>query len=207
MGWLLQKNDFVYKREKLNMGMRKDRKGRKKEPELQIGFIGFVLWLVLSGKNFCSLLTYANNAQKCLDFTHTSFEMRTLDSVYKLKSYEFELHSLFFFLTCLCVWVLVGLFVCYISSVFCLIFSLFYWLLLPRQLFTHIRTQNASPTHFNCYDFFLTFRGEKKNIRRRLKSYTNKLNWIYFSSAMNLNNEINLDAFSFSLVRSLFLFW
>lgn len=76
----------------------KRQKMRKRE--LQIGFIGFVLWLVHSCSKFMFalallILTYANNAQKCLDGTH-SHTHTTLDSVYKLKSYEFEFQSIFF---------------------------------------------------------------------------------------------------------------
>lgn len=100
----------------------------------------------------------------------------TLDSVYKLKSYEFEFYSIFFFL----VW----LFVCYNT-----LFSFFI-------LFSHFRIaivdcDSCSKTYIHSYKtrplpisiIIFAFREKEREKKlRRLKSYTNKLNWIYFSS-------------------------
>lgn len=134
----------------------------KKKRELQIGFIGFVLWLVHSCRNLCSLLTYANNAQKCLNFTHTSSEKRAVDSAYKLKSYEFELQSIFF--CCCCT----GWLVCLLHSFrFCLFSSLFAgYCWCDSCSHTHSK---CVPYQFQLLFFFLTFQEERKKHLTSLK--------------------------------------
>lgn len=172
MGWLLEERQFVRVRI-CNVRMRYMHKGdKKRESELQIGFIGFVLWLVHSCSKFmfaCSLLilTYANNAQKCLDgtLTHT-------------HNFGFSLQ-----IEIVWIWISVDLFLFILGWFVCLLqhhsfpsASFFVTLGLPLSAATQL-LKNASPTHFNYY---FCFSRPKK--LRRLKSYTNKLNWIYLSS-------------------------
>lgn len=123
-------------------------------------------------RNLCSLalslywhmLTMPKSASMVHSHTRT-----TLDSVYKLKSYEFEFQSIFFLF-------ILGWFVCLLQHHSFPSASFFVTLGLPLSAATQL-LKSASPTHFNYY---FCFSRPKK--LRRLKSYTNKLNWIYLSS-------------------------
>lgn len=181
MGWLLEERQFVRVRIS-NVLCAVHAKKRRKMSERVANWVYWFCTVACSlfARNLCSLslaaliLTYANNAQKCLDGVRTHTQLWLQFTNWNRMNLNFS-RSFFQCSVCLFVWLLLHtLFLVrpFLSHSDC-----------PCQLRhsclnTHTKTR---PLPISIIIFAIRETESEKKMCR-LKSYTNKLNWIYFSS-------------------------